>query len=245
MSIRAWYDVFLSYTREDRTLKDLVASRLRAVGVQPWIDDHLEIGTDWQRETAEAICRCDALVLVLTARSARSTWVRTEIELAKSRGLPIFPIRLDQEPIGAPMELALGLLQRFEVARDPNVGICAFAQEVGNALEKLAKERVGAMQGDAPMSPRMARILGEGLIEHVHTFDRGFQLLQQAAHGGHSQAGFRLGMVHYEGRKRNETEAFRHMNHAANLGLARAQSFLGYFFEKGIGVPQDVVSRFS
>jgi hypothetical protein len=89
--------VFISYThaRLDAEYAERLVDRLRANGVEVWIDRELP-----QSERIPAVIdgrldACAALIVIMTLSSAESSWVAREISGARQRNKPIFPLLLE------------------------------------------------------------------------------------------------------------------------------------------------------
>lgn len=90
------YDIFLSYSTEDRErLKPLV----NALDQQGWsvFWDHrsIPVGKNWRMAIGEAVANCRCMVVAWSEASVQSKWVQEEAIEGSNRGV-LFPILLDQ-----------------------------------------------------------------------------------------------------------------------------------------------------
>ena len=69
--------VFLSYSRLDSGLGERVIEGLRALGVECWWDHDMP-GVDWPQELERQIDGMSALIVLWTATSKESKYVRAE-----------------------------------------------------------------------------------------------------------------------------------------------------------------------
>lgn len=76
-------DIFLSYTRADLDRASLFARGLAEAGLSVWWDRSLRAGESYDRVTEEALRSARAVVVLWSARSAASRWVRAEATLAE------------------------------------------------------------------------------------------------------------------------------------------------------------------
>jgi hypothetical protein len=85
---------FISYAREDRSVANAVAADLRARHVDVWIDaEGIVAGSrDWDAIIRNAISESCAVVLIATPTSRASQIVQSELLLAESNGLPLYPL---------------------------------------------------------------------------------------------------------------------------------------------------------
>jgi hypothetical protein len=80
--------VFLSYGHQDRPFVRFLASDIRATRVKLWMDE-LEIlpGDSLIGKISEGLADSDFVVACLSQTSVQSNWVRTELEIATTRGI--------------------------------------------------------------------------------------------------------------------------------------------------------------
>ncbi len=86
--------VFVSYATEDRHRVEPFVALLEAQGLSVWWDRHIEMGSSFdvviERELDAALC----VVVVWSAQSVSSEWVRNEATDAANRGV-LVPILID------------------------------------------------------------------------------------------------------------------------------------------------------
>jgi hypothetical protein len=80
--------VFLSYGHEDRLFVRFLADDIRATRVKLWMDE-LEIlpGDSLIGKISDGLADSDFVVACLSQCSVQSNWVRTELEIAATRGI--------------------------------------------------------------------------------------------------------------------------------------------------------------
>jgi murein DD-endopeptidase MepM/ murein hydrolase activator NlpD len=88
-------ELFVSYAHQDMAKVRALVDVLRRAGHQPWFDEQLQIGREWQPQLEAAIQRCDAFVYALTPLSLDSEWCQWEFVTAIQHGKPIVPILLE------------------------------------------------------------------------------------------------------------------------------------------------------
>jgi MFS family permease len=83
------HDVFISYTTEDEAIADAVCATLEAHRIGCWVArrDILPI-KDWAEAIVGAISQSRLMVLVFSAHSNDSPYVRSEVEEAVNTGIP-------------------------------------------------------------------------------------------------------------------------------------------------------------
>ena len=90
---------FISYATDDLGIADRVAEYLRTNHLDVWMDrERLIVGTaDWEAALREAITECVAVVLIATPASRKSQYVQSELLIAESLGLPVYPLWAEGE----------------------------------------------------------------------------------------------------------------------------------------------------
>jgi len=88
--------VFLSYSTKDQEAARFIASHLAASGADVFIDfAKLRAGKDFTEQLRQQIETCDYFVLVLSPNSAKSKWVKAEVDYAHEKGKVIVPLVLE------------------------------------------------------------------------------------------------------------------------------------------------------
>lgn len=90
--------IFISYSHKDTTYAHGLADHLKSMGIEVWIDERLDYGSQWPYEIQTQLDSCDAFLLIMTPRSFASDWVQSELQRAKRKLKPIFPLLLEGEP---------------------------------------------------------------------------------------------------------------------------------------------------
>lgn len=87
--------IFISYSHKDTTYAHGLADHLKSKGFDIWIDERLDYGSQWPHEIQRQLDSCDAFLLIMTPRSFASDWVQSELQRAKRKSKPIFPLLLE------------------------------------------------------------------------------------------------------------------------------------------------------
>jgi formylglycine-generating enzyme required for sulfatase activity len=97
------HTVFISYSHADREFVDQLADRLKASGVNVWIDKWMiKVGDSITDKINEGIGASDWLIVVLSCASVSSKWVREELNAAMIRNIEqgkhafILPILIEE-----------------------------------------------------------------------------------------------------------------------------------------------------
>jgi len=94
-------DVFMSYVREDRTIAERVSRALQAAGLTVWWDRHIRAGADFAAEIDRELSAARIVIVLWSAASQASQWVRDEASQARDEN-KLIPVRIDgaQPPLG-------------------------------------------------------------------------------------------------------------------------------------------------
>jgi tetratricopeptide (TPR) repeat protein len=93
--------VFLSYAREDFPRAEGLAAAIKRAGFSVWWDRNLDGGAEYSREIDAALNTADAVVVMWSAQSIDSAWVRDEADAGRDSGR-LVPVLIDsvQPPLG-------------------------------------------------------------------------------------------------------------------------------------------------
>jgi hypothetical protein len=85
--------VFISYSTEDSVFAELVKMKLNAVNIDVWMDQaNLNAGEEWRNEIDLGIINADAVVLIITPESCKSSYVTYEWAFAIGRKKKVIPV---------------------------------------------------------------------------------------------------------------------------------------------------------
>ncbi|MBE9473724.1 MAG: toll/interleukin-1 receptor domain-containing protein [Chloroflexi bacterium] len=93
-------DVFISYSKNDKTVADAVCAKLESHKIRCWIAPRdVPPGKSWAGSIIHAIKTSQIMVLVFSDGSNNSVQVLREVDSAVEHGIPIIPFRIeDVEP---------------------------------------------------------------------------------------------------------------------------------------------------
>ena len=86
--------IFISYSHKDSEYAHALAESLQSKGFPVWVDARLDYGSQWPHEIQKYLDACDAFIVIMSPRSFASDWVQSELQRAKRKGKPIFPLML-------------------------------------------------------------------------------------------------------------------------------------------------------
>jgi TIR domain-containing protein len=138
-------DVFISYAREDRQTASTLAALLSRAGYDIFWDRDLLSGSDFEQVIEVELAQAKAVVVLWSATSVRSGWVRDEAADAMARGV-LVPVAV----AGVDPPLGFRSLHVIPFSTDPT--------ELLRAIVRLAAQPARA-------AAKPIRPLGIGLIE--------------------------------------------------------------------------------
>jgi tetratricopeptide (TPR) repeat protein len=128
--------IFLSYDRDDADRARPIALALEKAGHSVWWDPHIKAGEQYTKVIDEALQAADAVVVLWSAHSIESTWVRDEAAVGRDKGR-LVPILIDA--ISPP--LGFRQFQNIDMSRWRGRGRTRQWHEVADALETLTGEK--------------------------------------------------------------------------------------------------------
>lgn len=137
-------DAFISYAREDRDRAAELASALVARGLSVWWDREIPPGQTFDEVIEKALTSARCVIVLWSARSVVSRWVRAEASAAAERGV-LVPVLI--EAIEPPLEfrnIEAADLTRWGAADDDREW-----QQLIGTVASMARKPV-----DVPVSPR-------------------------------------------------------------------------------------------
>ena len=93
--------LFISYARDDEAVAGNLAAALEKEGHTVWWDGHLAGGAEYNPQIEEALTSSDKVIVLWSAHSRKSAWVRDEAEAAKTAA-KLVPLTIDgtDPPLG-------------------------------------------------------------------------------------------------------------------------------------------------
>jgi len=90
--------IFMSYARKDSEYVHQLAKELRRIGLDIWIDQDIEPGSNWDEAIENALNDCDMMLLITTDASMSSEYVTHEWSYFMGGDKPVYPF-IPQTPI--------------------------------------------------------------------------------------------------------------------------------------------------
>lgn len=165
-------DIFLSYAREDHGRAEQIAAALSAAGYDVFWDVNIPPGKTWADVIEQKLSTAKAAIVLWSATSSASKWVREEARFARDQG-KLLPVLIDDSvpPFG------FGEIQSADLRNwqgDPNDGhwrslLDALAMSVGDGAVKPTPFPATPLPAAKPtrrrfLTRRRAIIVATGLV---------------------------------------------------------------------------------
>ena len=94
-------DVFVSYSSEDRERLEPIVEAIERAGFSVWWDRRIGLGSTFDREIERELAAAACVIVLWSARSVESDWVRNEAQEGLDRGV-LVPLSIDdvKPPLG-------------------------------------------------------------------------------------------------------------------------------------------------
>lgn len=145
-------DVFLSYSREDKTRVLELAGRLRAAGVSLWIDQgSIDGAALWGESIVRALEGAKVLLLMVTPSAVSSHNVAKEVMLTSERKGHILPVHLEPTTIPLGLKYPLAGIQHIEYYHgDPDENLQAILRSLDSLGVKITPPQAAVASGLDP-----------------------------------------------------------------------------------------------
>lgn len=150
-------DVFLSYARPNQKDAKRIADLLRASGHSVWYDENLPAHRPYTDVISEQLDEASAVLVLWTADSAASHWVRSEANRALQTGR-LVQLRLD----GARLPMPFDQIQCADLRRWNGRSNAAGWKMVADSLAALTGQERPASLSSPAASNRRQLLLGSG-----------------------------------------------------------------------------------
>ena len=260
--------LFVSHVSEDRVAALEIVGELERRGVPCWIAPrNVQPGHPFDDEIVAALDRCRAMLLIFSEHCNESEYIRREVTVAGENRKIIIPFRIEdvQPRRGLRVRLSdLHWIDGFaaheraidELARRfaPSVPFIGPANKPSATLSDGAGPRSPPARTSTPAPPPqptsstrnyLAAIGGVGVLAvagiaaAVWFWSGGFGAKPTPAPvTGIPADALGKGKAAFD--RKDYVEAMRWDRQAADQGNATAQTYVGYLYEKGLGVPQDL-----
>jgi hypothetical protein len=156
-------DVFISYSREDRTTARRFAERFADAGYSVWWDAALHSGETFDEVIENALKAAKAVVVLWSPRSVASRWVRAEATLADRRN-KLVPVII--EPCDRPIifELTHTTDLSHWNGSTKDAAWASLIKDVQRLVKRAEQAEYGASLGGATVAPDLPKFTPDPVI---------------------------------------------------------------------------------
>jgi hypothetical protein len=102
------FDVFISYSSQNKLEAVAVCARLEGSGIRCWIAPRdILPGSEWGEAIIHGLEQSHMMVLIFSEHANGSPQVRREVERAVAKEVPIIPFRIQNTPFARSLEYGL------------------------------------------------------------------------------------------------------------------------------------------
>lgn len=132
------YDVFISHSHEDSEIAEKLYSFLVENGYRPWLDKHdIKPGIPYAKAIMDGIDNSKTMVVLCSKNCFESDDVLNEIDQAHQLQKDLFPLRIDDTPLGREFGYYLARRQWIDAT---SIGLEDAFQQLADALGLESKE---------------------------------------------------------------------------------------------------------
>ena len=156
-------DVFISYSREDRTTARRFAERFADAGYSVWWDAALHSGETFDEVIENALKAAKAVVVLWSPRSVASRWVRAEATLADRRN-KLVPTIIEpcDRPIIFELTHTTDLSHWNGSTKDP--AWASLIKDVQRLVKRAEQAEYGASAGGPTVAPDLPKFTPDPVI---------------------------------------------------------------------------------
>jgi tetratricopeptide (TPR) repeat protein len=219
--------IFISYSRKDQAhVLNLVDHIEKSIGIKCWIDiEGIASGELFADNIIAAIQNADVVLMMVSANSAESEYVRKEYTYSKKLNKKIVPIVLEGDQLVGWFDFEFGLTDYIVSSKDQHIQKLMrnlrswLVDEINNQIpEVVPSEPVQSVQ---PIRKQDLNLLD-------------IKEIRQGANSGDNECQYLLGLRYLKGSdglKENSSHAVMWLNKAASAGNVSAQYSLGEYYE--------------
>lgn len=248
---QARYDVFISYSHEDKIIAEGICGYLESNKVRCFIDYRdIPKGTIWPSIIPHAIRNSGLMLAVFSKDFNASDQTDNEISIAANRKIPILVFRITDDSFDGTKEYYLTKSNWIEAFPEPEkcfgelyrnvcilLGINNESAPMSAATTVISKTEV-SIKGEEYVQKGLKILDDEDGDREMATYN-----FRKAAKEGHPEGEYRLGMAYYHGNgiPQSWDNAILWFKKAAEHGHARALEYLARINHYGIGTERNTM----
>ena len=245
------YDVFISYSHEDKIIAEGICGYLESNKVRCFIDYRdIPKGANWPSIIPHAIRNSGLMLAVFSKDFNASEQTDNEISIAANRKIPVLVFRITEDSFDGTKEYFLTKSNWIEAFPEPEKCFGELYRNVcillGINNESASAPSAGTVIPKTETSIKGEEYVQKGLkILHDEDGDREMATynFRKAAKEGHPEGEYRLGMAYYNGNgiPQSWENSMIWLKKAADDGHAKAMEDLAKIYRYGIGTERNTM----
>lgn len=247
--IQGKYDVFISYSHEDKIIAEGICGYLESNKIRCFIDYRdIPKGANWPSIIPHAIRNSGLMLAVFSKDFNASEQTDNEISIAANRKIPILVFRITEDSFDGTKEYFLTKSNWIEAFPEPEKcfgdlynNICILLDIKNESTQAstitIASNSKTLAKGEEYVQKGL-KILHDDGDREMATYN-----FRKAAKEGHPEGEYRLGLAYYEGNgiPHSWESAILWFEKAAEHGHARALEYLARIYHYGIGTERNIM----
>lgn len=162
------FDVFISYSTQDKPAADAACATLENAGIRCWIAPRdIRPGQDWDESIVRAIDQCRAMVLIFTQHTNESKQVGREVKRAFNKEVPVIPLRVENTVPGQSLGFYLDSVHWLDAFTPPLEAHLKQLADVAKAI--LEVDRPNPTEIFAAATNEVSPLVPSGEIKKTHS----------------------------------------------------------------------------
>ena len=245
------YDVFISYSHEDRIIAEGICGYLESNKVRCFIDYRdIPKGVNWPSIIPHSIRNSGLMLAVFSKHFNTSEQTDNEITIAANRKIPVLVFRITDDSFDGTKEYFLTKSNWIEAFPEPEkcfgelyhnvcilLGINSHSDSSETKQNAIPKMEVSA-KGEEYVKKGLKILHEEDGDREMATY-----FFRKAAKEGNPEGEYRLGMAYYQGNgiPQSWENATLWLKKAVEHGNAKAMERLGRIYHYGIGTERNIM----
>ncbi|MBO7194527.1 MAG: toll/interleukin-1 receptor domain-containing protein [Alistipes sp.] len=241
------YDVFISYSHEDKVVANAIYEYLQGKNIRCFIDSNdLQKGKNWSKLLPSAIRNSRLMLAIFSHNFNISSHTDHEIAIAANRKIPILVFRITDDDFEGTKEYYLTTSNWIEAFPAPDKWFGELYKNVCILLgikTNTPTQQVENIVNQTAFAPE-AELVKKGIAE-LRKMDGDRDLaayyFRKAAKAGYPEAEYQLAMAYFDGNgiPHDLEIAIKWLRLAAEHGDNRALYMLGRVYHYGIGIERN------
>ena len=128
-------DVFLSYKSEEEEYARKVRKVLEDNGISCWMaPDSIPVGSNYMKQIPQAIDNCKVMIVLISEKSQKSTWVKNEFSQAITKNKLIIPYLIQDCQLEDEFAFSMSTMQQVYAWKNEEDALNRIVKDIREAL---------------------------------------------------------------------------------------------------------------